>query len=564
MSSNGIKSRETGEFTTGRKVKVIVVGAGVGGILCGIRLPQHLPAAELVIYEKNKDIGGTWYENRYPGVACDIPSHSYQATFEPNPDWSTFYASGHEILRYWHGVAEKYGVRKYVVPNSKVEKATWNEQSANWTVEVRNTVSGKVVTDIGDYIICAYGLLNDWQWPKIKGLHEFKGKLLHTADWDESYDYSDKNVAVVGNGSSGIQVVPAIMSRVRRIDHYVRGKTWIAPGFVSEEFTKDGCTSTQLQFPAELREKFRNDKDFYLDYRKGIENKLSSIHGFVYPGTTLYNLLGNGVAKHMESRLGSHQKLMDQLRPSFSPGCRRLTPGPGYLEAIVDPKVNYITDPISEINPTGIVTTDGVNREVDAIFCATGFNTSYTGRFPVYGRNGMTIDGRWSKYPETYLGVCTNEFPNLFFILGPNTGPSTGSLLLVVEKQVEFIAAMLQKAQRDAIVMIEPKKTSVENFSEYCHQYFPKTIFMEDCRAWYKSEAAGNRVTALWPGSTLHQAKVLKNPRWEDFQYEHLSNNTAAWLGDGWTIDEKLQGGNRSWHLDSENIDFPPQAERFM
>ncbi|KAG4410692.1 hypothetical protein IFR04_016175 [Cadophora malorum] len=519
----------------GRKVKVIVVGAGVGGILCGIRLPQHLPAAELVIYEKNKDIGGTWYENRYPGVACDIPSHSYQATFEPNPNWSTFYASGHEILKYWHDVAEKYGVRKYVVPNSKVEKATWDEQSTKWTVEVKSTVTGKVVTDIGDYVVCAYGLLNDWQWPKIKGLHEFKGKLLHTANWDESYDYS------VTAMHYGIQVVPAILSRVRRIDHYVRGKTWIAPGFLSEEFTTDNCTVTQLQYPPELREKFRNDKDFYLDYRKG-----------------------NGVAKHVESRLASHQKLMDQLTPSFSPGCRRLKPGPGYLEAIVDPKVNYITDPISEITPTGIATTDGVNREVDAIFCAIGFNTSYTGRFPVYGRNGMTIDERWSKYPETYLRVCTNELPNIFFILSPNTGPSTGNLLLVVEKQVEFIIAMLQKAQRDAIVIIKPKKTSVKNFSEYCHQYFSKTIFKEDCRAWYKSEAAGNRVTALWPGSTLHQAKVLKNPRWEDFQYEYLSNNKVAWLGDGWTVDEKLEGGNRSWHLDSENIDFPPQAEGFM
>lgn len=190
---------------------------------------------------------------------------------------------------------------------------------------------------------------------------------------------------------------------------------------------------------------------------------------------------------------------------------------------------------------TSVITADGTHREVDAIFCATGFNTSFTGRFPVHGRNGMSLDERWGKYPDTYLGLCTDGFPNMFFVLGPNTGPSTGSLLLIIEKQVDYIVEVLKKTQRDAVLVVEPKKTSVKNFSDYCQSYFPKTIFMEDCRSWYKSEKAGGKVTALWPGLCsfldLSGSKVCPQLT------PHQRINVA--LGEGTSMPE--MGGFRLW-----------------
>jgi cation diffusion facilitator CzcD-associated flavoprotein CzcO len=227
--------------------QVIVIGAGINGLHAAIRLPQRIPNISLTIYEKNPEIGGTWYENRYPGVACDVPAHAYTLLYEPNPAWSEFYASGQEILRYLQGVANKYQVRKYMKFNSKCLGANWNEEKGKWAVKIEGP-QGKF-EDECDVLISATGILNNWKWPDIPGLTDFKGIRVHSATWPEDIDLTGKTVAIIGNGSSAIQIIPKLQKVVKRLDAYARGSTWISPplaGSKVEEHNPGGGNSTPL------------------------------------------------------------------------------------------------------------------------------------------------------------------------------------------------------------------------------------------------------------------------------------------------------------------------------
>ena len=204
----------------------------------------------------------------------------------------------------------------------------------------------------------------------------------------------------------------------------------------------------------------------------------------------------------MKARLKQKPKVIDQLMPSFPPVCRRLTPGPGYLEALVEPNVDVITTPIREIVEDGIITEDGTHRQVDGIACATGFDTSFTPRYPIYGVNGVILSERWKEVPETYISVATDGFPNYFMYLGPNSGLGTGNLLVLIEKMADYFTECVSKIQRDNIAAMSPKPESVRGFVEHCDQYFERTVFTLNCRSWYKNGTVDGRVSALWPGKS--------------------------------------------------------------
>ncbi|KAH1626876.1 hypothetical protein KXX16_006783 [Aspergillus fumigatus] len=540
-----------------RPLRVVIIGSGISGIIASIRFRQRIPNVDLCVYEKNEDIGGTWLENRYPGCACDIPAHTYQATFEPNKEWSTFYAAAPEIHAYWKRVAEKYGCMKYIKLKQAVVEAVWDDSKSKWQLKVQDIQTDTVYTDECNILISATGALNSWKWPDIPGLHDFKGKLQHSARWDESYDYTGKRAAVIGNGSSGIQIVPGMLPKVAHIDHYIRGRTWLSPTFARQHVDKRGGAELEnFSFTPEEIETFKKDHSAYQRFRKEIELELQSVHGVTLLGTPEQIGAREVFLQNMKRRLSRKPEMCEDLIPSFPPVCRRLTPGPGYLEALTDDKVDVITSKIVKVDAEGIITADGQHHPTDVLVCATGFDTTFNPRFPVIGRNGVTLANRWQKTPETYLSLAVDGFPNYFICLGPNAALGEGNLLLLIEKEIDYFTLCVQKMQRDNIRAMSVKKEAVEMFTRYCDQYFSRTVFSEKCRSWYKGGTEDGRVIALWPGSSLHSMKALAHPRWEDYTYDYVNDNPNGWLGDGWTENEKLKKINVDY-LNDDEIDFP-------
>ncbi|KAI1611349.1 hypothetical protein EDD37DRAFT_565524 [Exophiala viscosa] len=562
-----------------RPLRVIHIGAGVSGINAAIQFPKILPSIELAIYEKNPEIGGTWFENRYPGCACDIPAHSYQLSYESNLSWSKFYAGSPEILEYWRRIADKYDVRKFMKFNHKCIEARWNEETSKWHVKFRKGDSDEVVEDVGDVFMTAVGALNEWRWPDIKGLHDFKGRLLHSADWDSSYDatagpivlQAGKSIAVIGAGSSGIQIVPTLQSKVKSMDCYIRGKTWIAASFGNELVReRNNGQDGNFEYTPEEIESWKKDPASYLKYRKALEVGMQGNYAMTHRGTKEHEDATTSYKEDMRKRLAKKPDIADHLLPEFPPLCKRLTPGPGYLEALSADNVNAIHDKISHIDKSGVVTEDGKHRAVDTIVCATGFDTSFQGRFPIYGRGGVNLQDRYKVRPETYLSVATDGFPNYFQSLGPNAGVGNGNLLIIIEAIALYVGQILRRLGQGNVKTIEPKRKPVENFTNYCDAYFKRTVFSAECGSWYKSappnataeERKRGRITALWPGSSVHAIKALETVRFDDYELTTVDDNDFGWFGDGWAAAERsgdVEG--LCWYLNNTKFTHEPLEE---
>ena len=361
-----------------------------------------------------------------------------------------------------------------------------------------------------------------------------------------------KKVAVIGAGSSGIQVVPSLQPDVERLDHYIRGRTWIAGTFAREELDKRADNAGNFDFTAEEKANWANDPVSYLAFRKKIEAELQGGHVVTMRGSDAQKFAREDFTQMMRNRLSKKPKVAEHLLPDFPPLCKRLTPGPGYLEALTADNVNVIPTQISRVTSTGITTEDGVHHSVDAIVCATGFDTSFQSRFPLYGINGISLNERWRDCPSSYLGMTVDGFPNHFMSLGPNSGLGTGNLLMILERQSTYFASCLARMQTQNIRTISPKPSAVEDFSNFCDQYFKNTVFSDECSSWYKGGKKTGRVSALWPGSSLHAIQVLDNPRWEDFEYEYVDGNGFGWFGNGWSERDHGNDMARTYYLDGQ------------
>ncbi|GJC99481.1 4-hydroxyacetophenone monooxygenase [Colletotrichum higginsianum] len=482
-----------------RELRVAVVGAGLSGVLAGILLPAKVPGIKLTVYEKNADVGGTWFENIYPGVRCDVPAHVYQSTFDPNTQWTEEFAQGAEIRNYWQGLARKYDVYKYLQLSQRVEGLDWDDSRSVWKITIRDLKTDAIRVEEADFVLTAIGRFNAWKLPDYPGIKDFKGTLRHASNWDPSFDPRDKKVAVIGNGASGIQLT------------------------------------------SNLHKTFRKDPEAYLRYRK--ENEAKYFRHFTgwLKGSAENDEARDKFRKFMNDRLTKKPELIDALIPDFSPHCRRLTPGPGYLEAITSDKTDYIQTRIRRITPTGIETEDGRHREVDAIFCATGANVDMAPPFPITA-NGRNLAEVWRPDgPYTYFGSATPGFPNLLFVHGPNGSGRSGTVPHNVENQITYFARILRKAAREGIRTIQPTRKAADDFTEYSDAFFATTVLAENCSSWYNSGRAGSRIHGLWPGSATLATIVQREPRWEDFEYEYVgdSGNPFLWyFGKGCTKQE--------------------------
>ena len=259
----------------------------------------------------------------------------------------------------------------------------------------------------------------------------------------------------------------------------------------------------------------------------------------------------------MRERLKKKPEIADFILPSFAVGCRRLTPGPGYLEALVEDNVDFVSDQISEIVPEGIVLETGRKIEIDVLVCATGFNASSPPPFEVYGKNGKSLQERFTPHRETYLTMTVDGFPNFFMMLGPNSAIGSGSLTMMIETEGDYIIKCIRKLQKEDYISMMPKSERVKDFMDYTNEYFKNTVYMDECNSWYRSDGGkGDRITGLWPGSTLHCLEALRAPRWEDFDFETKDENRLRWLGNGWSVTQ-LDGGDPAWYLEPSLLNVP-------
>ncbi|POR38890.1 Uncharacterized protein TPAR_00894 [Tolypocladium paradoxum] len=564
-----------------RPLKVRVIGAGYSGVYMGIRIPQRLRNIDLKIYEKNEGIGGTWWENRYPGCACDIPckqsqrvlglailkTHSYQYTFAPNKNWSGFYAPSKEICEYIQSVADKFGATRFIHLRHKVISAVWSETAKTWVITVEKTDTGDIITEEADIVVAARGNLNDIAWPVIPGLETFKGKRMHSAAWDADYDFKGKKIGVIGGGSSSIQIVPELQKvEGAQLSCFVRSKVWISNRFGDEIMQQLGWDPSETEFSPERLQEFASDDAAYTKFRKRVEHDGNMVHNSTIKDSDMQTLFVRMFAKITQERLASRPDLLESFSPPFGVGCRRLTPGPGYLEALVQPNVDFITQSIASINETGLklAGTDGRQIDVDVLVCATGFQTTSVPPFPVVGRGGETLEKKFAPFPATYISLAVDDFPNYFMMLGPNSAVGAGSLTCLLEAEGDYIVKCIRKLQKEDYATMVPKRARVQDFSDYVGKYFRKTVYMDDCKSWYKA-GGGNadRISALWPGSILHAMETFRAPRWEDFEFEGLHENRMRWLGNGWSVCvmEHEEEGDPTWYLNAEEVDVPPEGQ---
>ncbi|KAJ7082429.1 FAD/NAD-binding domain-containing protein [Mycena belliarum] len=559
----------TGEFSIDdyRPIKVICIGAGFGGIVSAIRFRQKVPNLDFKIYEKADGVGGTWRANRYPGVACDVPAYCYQFSFEDQSQWSGVFATGPEILANIERVVDKYKVRQCIKLEHELTHAKWDAPSGKWTVRVRH--AGAEFEESCDVLLLCIGSLSRWRWPEIEGLKEFGGTLLHSAQWDVGNgtweegvkDWGNKTVGVIGNGASGIQIVTALQPKIKRLVNYARAKTWIAPTFgigVVNTFLGRDDADSSLTFTDENRQKLKDPVQFKA-FRHAVERDMNSIHYLVIRESAAQKWAKEAFQAHMIQQTAKKPELLEKILPEWSVFCRRLTPGTSYLEALCSDNATYETTPIKRVTRTGIELADGRHDDLDVLVCATGFDVSYHYPFDIVGRGGVTLNERWSPYPEAYLALAVDGFPNLFSIYGPGSGLNSTPILVLLENQANYAVKAVLKLQRERLKSMEPKKEATADWTEHMRAYFPRTVYTEKCNSWYK--APDGTVIGLWPGSGLHAIRTLAEPRWEDFEYEAIdkTRNRLHWLGAGQTEDERTGTGDLAWYLVAPDV--PPIPE---
>ncbi|KAH4113187.1 hypothetical protein HBI64_209380 [Parastagonospora nodorum] len=521
-------------------LRVVCVGAGAAGLLVAHRMQTRMTNFELVLYEKNEDVGGTW------------PAHNYTYPFEQNPDWSSFYAYAPEILAYFRHFAESKDVRKYVKFNSKVTKAIWDENKGEYGVEIHQ--GQEVIHDSCHVLINGTGFLNSWKWPKIDGLHDFGGKLVHSANWDPTIDWADKRVAVIGTGSSAIQIVPQIQKSAKHLTAFMRSVTWISPPVATDILAATKVTShdaaernrldAQYCYTAEEKERYRRDPESLLELRRKIEIGFNNTFDFFVMGSEAQKITRTYMEAEMKRRIGpGHEDLKEKLIPKWSPGCRRITPGDGYLESLVQPNVTTVHEEISRVVSEGLIDDSGTLHEVDILVCATGFNMAFAPSFTITGTDGVNMRDEFDPDPNVYLALAVPKFPNYFVINGVRGSWAAGSILPAIDAQTNYILRVLQRVQSEKIRSFEVKNEPTRQLNEHIDAWHKHSVWNDDCKSWYKNNIPGGKLW-IWGGSSLHYLKTIDVVRWEHFDFRYKSANMWSFLGNGYTKAQAFKDEN--------------------
>lgn len=544
-----------------KPIRIVLIGAGASGLNMIRTLRLGLTNFELVAYEKNENIGGTWFENRYPGCRCDVPSHNYQFSWRPNHEWSNFFSPAKEIQEYLCKVCDEEGMRDAIKTSHRVSSARWNEEKGIWNITVRNEKTNEEFDDYATFLLDGTGVLNNWTWPDVEGLQDFQGTLIHTARWPEDFDHRGKVVAVIGNGSTGVQLVPELQPGVAKLYHIVRTPTWVIPprrqAMLVMGNAKDILSEIELDEKENFSEatiaRFRSDPEFYRRFVKGIEREVNNGFPMILKDGPVQAFARAKVVEYMTALLGGDKELCAKLIPTYPLGCRRITPAPGYLQSLVQPNVSVITEGMKRIVTEGIELDSGEVLKVDAIICATGFNLSFCPRFPLVGRKGNLQESWRQEVPKAYMSCAVAGLPNYFTFLGPNGPIGHGSVFTLTEHIAKYIASIIQKCQTESIKAIVPSEAAVNDYFEHITAFMPRTAWASTCRSWFKGGKEDGPVLALHPGSRIHFFHMLERFRGEDWEYvyDNARQNRFEYLGNGFSTKELDPSVDSTWYLDA-------------
>ena len=482
---------------TQKHLRFIIIGAGMAGMLAGIRLKER-GDHDFTIYEKGDSVGGTWRENHYPGLACDTPAHSYTYSFATNPEWSAFYAPGPEIRAYFEGVADKYDLKKRIEFNSEIAACRFVD--GRWHI---TTADGR--EDVADVVIAATGVLHHPNVPEIPGLKDFAGPVFHSARWDHTVPLEGKRVGVIGNGSTGVQIVSAVSKIAGKLTHFLRSPQWIMP-----------CPD--MKYSEEDKAAFRDDPAKIEEVRNGPEaaaRRARFTAAIIDMDSPVLEEIQTICERNLEESVRD-PILRERLRPDYRAACKRMVFSAHYYDAVQRPNVDVAPGAIERVGANGIRMKDGSFHELDVIALATGFRVDQFVRpMVIEGQGGQSLDALWQEHPRAYYAVTVPGFPNFFLLNGP-TGPvGNFTLIDIAEAQWDYADQLIELIRKGECSTVAPTMAALENYEARRTEAAKRTVFASGCSSWYLDK---DGVPQVWPWSYDYFREVMARPDLRDYE----------------------------------------------
>ncbi len=479
---------------------VVIIGGGFAGLCMAIALKQA-GRHNFVVFEKDQGVGGTWRANHYPGAACDVPSNMYSFSFEPNPNWSRMYSEQAEILGYIEHCSRKYGITPHMRCGEEVRDLRWDQAEQLWHITLS---SGAQYT--ARIVVSGVGGLSRPALPKVKGLERFGGELFHSAHWNHDVDLTGKRVAVIGTGASAIQFIPQIAPKAAELVVFQRTPPWIVP-------KPDG------QIPSTLKSVFKALPAAQRLARDGVYWSSETFGlGFVHP-----NLMKpiTALAQWHLQRQVSNPELRAKLTPNYTIGCKRVLFSNNYYPALARDNVNVVTSGVREIDETGVIDSNGQHHAVDVVICGTGFDVQNPlGVLQVLDQDGQEIRTRQGM--SAYLGISMPKLPNLFFLLGPNTGLGHNSIIFMIEAQVNYAMHCLEEMDKRKAGAICVTTQAEQDYNAEIQRQLKNMVWTAGgCTSWYLDEHGNNNT--LWPGFTWKYWLKTRRPNFAHFEFSPLT-----------------------------------------
>ncbi len=475
--------------------RVAIIGAGMAGILSAIKLDQA-GMSDYVVFEKADRLGGTWRENTYPGIACDVPSHLYSYSFEPNPEWTHRYSPGAEIQAYFERVALKYGVTEKIRFGDGVVACVLNH--GRWEIETE-----RGTRETFDFVIAATGVLHHPNVPDLPGQADFAGALFHSARWDHDVPLDGRRIGVIGTGSTAIQVVCGLVDRVASLSLFQRTAQWV--------MREDNPAYGEQEKAA-----FRADPGILTQIHSGLSRRVTETFSdaIIDVDSPRMAEIEQACLDNLESTV-TDPVLREKLRPDYRAACKRLIFSPDFYERIQRPNARVVVEGIERIEPEGVRTRDGALHPLDVLVLATGFRVDRFMRpMRVLGRDGLELDSVWSNRPVAYLSISIPEFPNLFMLNGPNGPVGNFSLIEVAELQMGYVLQLIEWVRSGRAAEVSAKRAATDRFDAERIEAARHTVWATGCRSWYL-DAQG--IPATWPFPFARFRAEMASPRAEDF-----------------------------------------------